>query len=62
MSKNYSYQIHSFLNRLSKDKAAIGFVYEDSTPAPAPEPSILNEEEEEEEPDILSDDEVDLGK
>ena len=49
------------LCRLSKDKAAIGYTYEDSTPAAEVQPEP-EEEEEEEEQDILSDDEVDLGK
>ena len=37
-------------------------MYEDSTPTQQPHLPILEEEEEEEEKDILSDDEVDLGK
>ena len=42
-------------DRLAEKKAAIGYTYQDSTPAPE-----KKEEEEENDDDILSDDEVDL--
>ena len=43
-------------DRLAEKKAAIGYTYQDSTPAPEKK----EEEEEENDDDILSDDEVDL--
>ena len=43
-------------DRLAEKKAAIGYTYQDSTPAP----DKKEEEEEENDDDILSDDEVDL--
>lgn len=64
--------IHLFCrDRSGKEKAAIGFVYEDSTPdldnrgqeaAKEVKPEEKEIESEDDDDDILSDDEVDLGK
>ena len=47
--------LFNIIDRLAEKKAAIGYTYQDSTPAPD-----KKEEEEENDDDILSDDEVDL--
>ena len=46
--------------RFSEKKAAIGFTYEDSTPASPPPSPTVEQEEENENDSELSDDEVDL--
>ena len=52
---NYNYFVPS---RNSDKKAAIGFTYEDSTPAPQSE--SMKKEEDDDDDSLLSDDEVDL--
>ena len=54
----YESTIRVFHCRRGDKKAAIGYVYEDSTPAPKKSETDLENEEEEEE---SSDEEVDLG-